>query len=76
MEKMMPISLFIKFIEEHLDGNMKQFGIMWLKQHGVMYHPDDEFPRKRETVGDSLLQTLGNDISQADQAWRGGLSNK
>ena len=72
----MAVSLFIKFIEEHLDGNMKQFGIEWLKEHGIMYRQDDEYPRKRETVGGSLLQTPGNDISQADQSWRGGLSNK
>ena len=73
---MMPISLFIKFIEEHLDGNFKQFAIGWLKDNGIMYHQDDEFPRKRGNGEGSLLQTLENDISQADQSWRGGLSNK
>ena len=72
----MPVSLFIKFIEEHLDGNMKQFGILWLKDHGITYHPDAECLRKREISEDSLLQILGIDISRVDQTLRGGLTNK
>ena len=72
----MPISLFIKFIDERLDGNLKDFGIAWLKDHGITYHQDDEYPRIPGSGGGSLHQIPENDTLRTDQAWRGGLSNK
>ena len=76
MEKMMPISLFLTFIDKHLDGNFREVAIEFLNHNGIKCHRDDGCLRRRETAGGSLHQIPGNDISQADRSWRGGLSNK